>query len=133
MTRLSVSRPTWSVPNRLWASGGLFMRRKSAFSGSRGASHGAAMATKMMKSPTAPPRAASRLRRAKRTSSPPTSRIADPPCAPARALGSAVANAGVEPGIAEVHEHVHHDEDDGVEQHEVLDDDDVALDHGGDE
>ena len=46
---------------------------------------------------------------------------------------SAVPDARVEPRVAEVHEHVDRHEDRRVEQHEVLDDDDVALDHRDDE
>src|SRR5207245_9794747 len=45
------------------------MRRKSALSGSRGASSGAASAMKMMERPTRPPTADSVLRREKRASS----------------------------------------------------------------
>src|SRR2546425_6683891 len=46
------------------------MRRKSALSGSRGASSGAASAMTMMERPTRPPTADSVLRREKRASSP---------------------------------------------------------------
>src|SRR6267378_5250851 len=134
MTRLSVSRPTWSVPSRLCASGGLFMRRKSALSGSRGASSGAASATKMMAMPTRPPMAESVLRRAKRASSATICPITDSPRLRLRlAKPSAVTDARVEPCVAEIDQHVDHDEDHRVEQYEVLHHDDVALDHGDDE
>src|SRR6267142_557491 len=123
MTRLSVSRPTWSVPRRLCASGGLFMRRKSALSGSRGASSGAAIAVMRIKRPTSPPIADSVLRRENRPSS--TARAFMPV--------SAVPDARVEPRVAEIDQDVDADEDHRVEQHEILHDDDVALDHRGDE
>src|SRR5881628_1426274 len=42
-------------------------------------------------------------------------------------------NPGVEPRVAQIDQHVDDDEDRRIEQHEVLNDDDVALDHGGDE
>src|SRR2546426_575882 len=42
-------------------------------------------------------------------------------------------NSRVEPRVAQIDQHVDDDEDRRVEQHQVLDDDDVALDHGGDE
>src|SRR5882724_11917901 len=148
MTRLSVSRPTWSVPSRLCASGGLFIRRKSALSGSRGASSGAASATKMMARPTKPPMADSVLRREKRASSTSSALITGSPrtlvaCGArsqtrlasrlrlalravlrlARPLP--VPDTRIEPRIAEVDQHVDDDEDHRVEQHEVLHDDDV--------
>ncbi len=72
ITRLSVSRPTWSVPKKDCASGGLFIRRKSAFKGSRGAIQGAVSATSTTNRPTRPPTTDSLLRRAK----PPSSRSA---------------------------------------------------------
>src|SRR5918996_3325005 len=142
MTRLSVSRPTWSVPSRLWPSGGLFIRRKSALRGSRGASSGAASATTMIRTPTTPPMAASVLRREKRTNSARMDLITGSPrtlvaCGSSPVLRLAeplgVADAGVEPGVAEVDQDVDGDEDHRVEKHEVLHHDDVALDHGDDE
>src|SRR5439155_18281377 len=123
MTRLSVSRPTWSVPSRLCVSGGLFMRRKSALSGSRGARSGAATATTRMRKPTSPPIADNVLRLANRTSS----------AVRAFMPGSAVADARVEPRVAEIDQDVDADEDDGVELDQILHHDDVALDHGGQE
>src|SRR5262245_35183150 len=116
MTRDSVSRPTWSVPNVDWASGGLFIRRKSVLSGSFGATHGANSAIKMMRIATIPPTADSGLRRTKAASSPRTERSISVP------------DPGIEPGVGHVHEHVDEDEDRRVEQHEVLDHDDVSLD-----
>src|SRR5262245_35225962 len=99
------------------------MRRKSALSGSRGARIGAATAVNTISKPTSPPSAESVLRREKRAIS------------MARAFmgGSAVADAWVEPGVAQIDQHVDADEDHRVEQDEVLDHDDVALDHGGHE
>src|SRR6266849_8295609 len=99
------------------------MRRKSALSGSRGASKGAARATKRITTPTKPPSADRVLRRAKRASSTSTDVI----------TGLAVADARVEPRVAEVDQDVDGDEDYGVEQDEVLHDDNVALDHRDDE
>src|SRR6266545_1838710 len=103
------------------------MRRKSALSGSRGASSGAASATKRINAPTKPPSADRVLRRAKRTSSANTAFI------PRLVRPSAVADPRVEPRVAEVDQDVDRDEDHGVEQDEVLHDDDVALDHRDDE
>ena len=51
MTRERVSRPTWSVPNRACASGGLFIRRKFVLSGSAGAIQGAAIAIAITRLP----------------------------------------------------------------------------------
>src|SRR5215470_2707988 len=123
MTRESVSRPTWSVPKNACASGGLFIRRKFVLSGSAGAIHGAAIAIAMMSRPTTPPAADSGLRAAKRASSPGIDRRS----------GSAIADARVEQGIAQIDQEVHRDEDDGVEQDQVLHHDDVALDQCGHE
>src|SRR6195256_2491811 len=53
--------------------------------------------------------------------------------AAARPPISAIPDARIKPPGAEVKEHVHAHEDHGVEQDQVLDDDDVALDHRGDE
>src|SRR5713101_2288177 len=117
MTRESVSRPTWSVPKYACASGGLFIFLKFVLSGSAGAIHGAAIAIAMMSTPTRPPAAESGLRPAKRAISPGMDRWS----------GSAIADTRVEPGIAQVDQEIHHDEDHGVEQHEVLHHDDVAL------
>src|SRR2546426_7682521 len=105
------------------------MRRKSALRGSGGARSGAATATTTMRTPTSPPAAARVLRRAKRASSTTTALITDSRLA----LPSAVPDARVEPRVAEVDEHVDDDEDRRVEQDEILNDDDVALDHRGDE
>src|SRR5438270_9168822 len=74
MTRLSVSRPTWSVPKTLRASGGLAMRRKSVLSGSDGATSGAATDTTTISRPTRPPATAIGLRRANDPSSRATER-----------------------------------------------------------
>src|SRR5258705_3214316 len=127
MTRESVSRPTWSVPNNDCASGGLVMRRKFVLSGSWGATQGAAMAMTMMSTPTMPPAADSVLRRAKLTSSRRIERFSE------KVLGSGIADARVEERIAQIDQEVHHDEDHRVEQDEILDHDDVALDQRGDE
>src|SRR5881296_4147515 len=117
------------------------MRRKSALRGSRGA-RSAAATTTTMRTPTSPPAAARVLRRAKRASSTTTALITDSPrtrvacgssAALRLALPSAVPDARVEPRVAEVDEHVDDDEDRRVEQDEILNDDDVALDHRGDE
>src|SRR5215813_9319477 len=97
------------------------MRRKSALSGSRGAINGAVRATRTMNSPTTPPASDRGLRRPKAASS---------TTAPIMAL---VADPRVEPPVGQVHEDVHGHEDQGVEQHEILHDDDVALHHRGDE
>src|SRR6516162_7028888 len=123
MTRLRVSRPTWSVPSRLCASGGLFMRRKSAFNGSRGAKTGAPTAANTIKSPTSPPSADSVLRREKRASSSARSFMTT----------SAIPDARVEPRVAQIDQDVHGHENHSVEKDQILNDDDVALDHGGDE
>ena len=74
MTRLSVSRPTWSVPKKLRASGGFAIRRKSVLSGSEGAMSGAVIAMTTMSRPTRPAATASGLRRAKPASSRATER-----------------------------------------------------------
>src|SRR5260370_38829274 len=94
MTRESVSRPTWSVPKYACASGGLFIRRKFVLSGSAGATHGAAIAIAMMSRPTTPPAAERGLRQAKRANSPAMDRWS----------GSGIADARVEPGVAQVAE-----------------------------
>src|SRR5439155_1288720 len=73
-TRLSVSRPTWSVPKRLCVSGGFAMRRKLVLSGSDGAMTGAVSAMTPMSRPTRPPAMASGLRRANDPSSRATER-----------------------------------------------------------
>src|SRR5438093_3125224 len=113
------------------------MRRKSALSGSRGASSGAASAMTMMERPTRPPTADSVLRREKRASSTSNADLITGSPRPSNglrlAVPSAVPDARVEPGVAEVDQHVDHHEDHGVEQHEVLYHDDVTLDHGDDE
>src|SRR2546427_3780144 len=109
------------------------MRRKSALSGSRGASSGAASAMKMMERPTRPPTADSVLRREKRASSTSNADLITGSPRPSNglrlAVPSAIPDTRVEPRVAEVDQHIDHDEDHGVEQHEVLHDDDVALDH----
>src|SRR5206468_3026298 len=116
------------------------MRLKSALSGSRGASSGAATATKTMKAPTRPPAAARVFRRAKRDSSVKIEERAGFPGALGTLAGVGAmsgpplkSNSRVEPRVAQIDQHVDDDEDRRVEQHQVLDDDDVALDHGGDE
>src|SRR5216683_5392038 len=123
MTRESVSRPTWSVPKNACASGGLFIRRKFVLSGSAGAIHGAAIAIATMSAPTRPPAAERGLRQTKRANSP----------AMDRWPGSGITDARVEPGVAQIDQEVHQHEDDRVEQDEVLDHDDVALDERNDE
>src|SRR2546426_7329287 len=80
-----------------------------------------------MSSPTMAPAADRAVRDAKATSSRTTER------SPLARAGSGIVDAWVQPGIAQVHEQVHHHEDGRVEEHEVLDHDDVALDHRGDE
>src|SRR2546430_13525138 len=123
MTRERVSRPTWSVPKKACASGGLFIRRKFVLSGSAGATQGAAIAIAMMSTPTTPPAAESGWRQAKRASSPGMERWS----------GSGIADARIEPRVAQVDQEVDQHEDDGVEQDEVLNHDDVALDERDDE
>src|SRR5215470_9044642 len=127
MTRESVSRPTWSVPNSHCASGGLFMWRKLVLSGSWGATQGAVMAITTMSRPTIAPTADRVLRRANPTNSRGTER-------PSEAMvGSGIADARVEPRVAQVDREVHEDEDHRVEKHEILHHDDVPLDQRGDE
>src|SRR5215510_6419273 len=127
MTRESVSRPTWSVPNSHCASGGLFMWRKLVLSGSWGATQGAVMAITTMSRPTIAPTADRVLRRANPTNSRGTER-------PSEAMvGSGIADARVEPRVAQVDREVHENEDHRVEKHEVLHHDDVPLDQRGDE
>src|SRR5262245_24910926 len=125
MTRESVSRPTWSVPNQDCASGALFMWRKFALSGSCGATHGAVMAITTMSRPTIPPAADRVLRRAKPASSRRIERSTD------AIAGSGIADARIEPRVAQIDYEVHEDEDHRVEEDEILHDDDVALDEGG--
>src|SRR3989442_681494 len=72
----------------------------------------------MMSTRTRPPAAERGSRQAKRAISPGMDRRS----------GSGIADTRVEPGIAQIDQEVHHHEDDGVEQHEVLHHDDVALD-----
>src|SRR5262245_3456253 len=127
MTRESVSRPTWSVPNQDCASGALFMWRKFALSGSCGAIQGAVIAITTMSRPTIPPAADRVLRRAKPASSRRIARSAD------AVAGSGIADARIEPRVAQVDHEVHEDEDHRVEEDEVLHHDDVALDQRGDE
>src|SRR5215510_5441428 len=127
MTRESVSRPTWSVPNHACASGGLFMWRKFVLSGSWGATQGAVIAIRTMSSPTIAPAADRVLRRAKPTSSRKMERSTD------ATAGSGIADARVEPRVAQIDHKVYEDEDHGVEEHEVLHHDDVPLDQRGDE
>src|SRR5947199_9935779 len=109
------------------------MRRKSALSGSRGASSGAASAMTMMERPTRPPTADSVLRREKRASSTSNADLITGSPRPSNglrlAVPSAIPDARIEPRVAEVDQHVDDDEDHGVEQPQVLHDDDVALDH----
>src|SRR5437867_11801382 len=94
------------------------MCRKSALSGSRGASNGAASATKRITTPTKPPSADSVLRRAKRTSSPSTDVV----------TGLAVADARGEPRGAEVDQGGDGAQDHGGEQGGGLDGGGVPLD-----
>src|SRR5262245_406353 len=134
MTRLSVSRPTWSVPKYESASGGLFMRRKSALSGSRGATHGAVSARATMTNPTTPPAIERGLRRPKAASSRRAIRfIARSPPSSEAPADRLIADARIEPRVGEVDEDVDGHENQRVEQHEVLDNDDVALDYRDDE
>src|SRR5262245_56581206 len=108
MTRESVSRPTWSVPNHECASGGVMLWPKLALSGSWGATHGAARAITTISRPTIPPAADRVLRRANPASSRRIERSVD------AIAGSGIANARVEPGIAQIDREVHEDEDHGV-------------------
>src|SRR5215471_11250927 len=85
------------------------------------------MAIRMMRRPTIPPAADSVLRRAKPTSSRRMERSAG------ALAGSGIADARVEPRVAQIDHEVHEDEDHGVEKHEVLHHDDVPLDQRGDE
>src|SRR5262245_55936692 len=127
MTRESVSRPTWSVPNQNCASGSLFMWRKWVLSGSCGATQGAVRAIRMMRKPTIPPTADRVLRRAKATSSPRIERCTD------AMAGSGIADPRIEPRVAQIDHEVHEHEDHRVEEDEVLYHDDVPLDERGDE
>src|SRR5262245_49203403 len=108
------------------------MRAKLAFSGSRGAIQGAKIATRMIARPTTPPASDSGLRRAMSASSRTTERSPAATGTSRTAVVSvamaSVADPRVEPGIGQIHEHVDHDEDHRVEQHQVLHHDDVALD-----
>src|SRR4029453_357514 len=73
-----------------------------------------------------PGRVLGRLNRASSTS---TAFIGAPPvCHP-----SAVPDTRVEPRVAEIDQDVDGDEDHGVQEHDVLHHDDVALDHRGNE
>src|SRR5215471_2713153 len=127
MTRESVSRPTWSVPKKAWASGGLFMWRKLVLSGSWGATQGAATATTMMRRPTIAPAAERVLRRAKPTSSRRTERSSD------AMVSSGIPDTRVEQRVAQIDHEVYEDEDHRIEEDEVLDHDDVPFDQCGDE
>src|SRR5207244_13495820 len=114
------------------------MRAKFALSGSRGGIQGAVNATTMMKSPTSPPTIDNGLRRAKSHSSRATERSlgasdASTTTAAVSELMRSVPDPRIEPGIGQIYEDVDDDEDRRVEQHEVLHDDDVALDDRGDE
>src|SRR5262244_1501301 len=122
MTRESVSRPTWSVPKKAWASGGLFMWRKLVLSGSWGATQGAATATTMMRRPTIAPAADRVLRRAKPTSSRRTERSPD------AMVSSGIPDTRVEQRVTQIDHEVDEDEDHRIEEDEVLDHDDVPLD-----
>src|SRR5215467_2017448 len=122
MTRESVSRPTWSVPNSASASGGLFMWRKLVLSGSWGATQGAVMAITTMSRPMIPPAVDRVLRRAKATSS---RRIERSPDAIA---GSGIADTRVEQRVTQIDHEVYEDEDHRIEEDEVLNHDDVPLD-----
>src|SRR5207245_10977538 len=97
------------------------MRRKSALSGSRGASSGAASAMKMMERPTRPPTADSVLRREKRASSTSNADLITGPPRPSNglrlAVPSAVPDARVEPRVAEVDPHIDPPRNHGGAQH----------------
>src|SRR5215471_20370333 len=127
MTRESVSRPTWSVPNNDCASGGLFMWRKLVLSGSWGATQGAATAITMMRRPTIAPTADRVLRRANPTSSRGTERSSE------AMVGSGIPDTRVEQRVTQIDHEVYEDEDHRIEEDEVLDHDDVPLDQRGDE
>src|SRR5215831_16252801 len=85
------------------------------------------MAITTMSRPTIPPAADRVLRRAKPASSRRIERSTD------AIAGSGIADARVEPRVAQVDHEVHEDEDHRVEQDEILYHDDVALDERGDE
>src|SRR6266851_5306729 len=140
MTRESVSRPTWSVPKYecACASGALFIRAKFVLSGSFGAIHGAASAITMIAAATSAPMIDNGFRRANWASSRATDRSLATYgiSATATAVSGVMPSEpdpGIEPRVGHVHEDVHHHEDRGIEQHEVLHHDDVALDDRGDE
>src|SRR2546425_13096172 len=109
------------------------MRRKSALSGSRGASSGAASAMKMMERPTRPPTADSVLRREKRASSTSNADLITGSPRPSNGLRlagpSAIPDTRGEPRVAEGDQHVDHDEDHGVKQHEGPPREDVPRHH----
>src|SRR5207247_10875757 len=100
------------------------MRRKSALSGSRGASSGAASAMTMMERPTRPPTADSVLRREKRASSTSNADLITGSPRPSNglrlAVPSAVPDARVEPRVAEVDQRIDHPQDHGRQHAKAL-------------
>src|SRR3989449_9955660 len=100
------------------------MRRKSALSGSRGASSGAASAMKMMERPTRPPTADSVLRREKRARSPSKADLITGSPRPANgvrvAAPSTIPHKPGEPRRAAGGQDRYHAEDHAGEQHEDL-------------
>src|SRR5437773_10302627 len=96
------------------------MRRKSALSGSRGASSGAASAMTMMERPTRPPTADSVLRREKRASSTSKADLITGSPRPSNGLRLAVPSAGpdarVAPRGAGVEQHFSHHEEPRVNE-----------------
>src|SRR5207247_11468337 len=100
------------------------MRRKSALSGSRGASSGAASAMTMMERPTRPPTADSVLRREKRASSTSNADLITGSPRPSNGLRLAVPSTGpgapVPPRVTAVEPHLGPPENHGLDQHQVL-------------
>src|SRR5258707_3331546 len=107
MTRLSTSRPTWSVPIGNSRPGATYVAKPVSF-GPWGASSGASRATPIRASTTTAPAAPSGCPRTKRPTAPVTS-------------ASRVADARVEPRVEEVdgqvqgQEHQRHHEDHGLD------------------
>src|SRR2546422_2870614 len=109
------------------------MRRKSALSGSRGASSGAASAMTMMERPTRPPTADSVLRREKRASSTSNADLitgSPPPSKGPRLAGpSPIPDTRGEPPVAEGDQPIFHAQKHRGEKNQGLPPDDGAPDH----
>src|SRR5215510_14648237 len=111
-TRLSMSRPYWSLPSTKRAPGGWSASRGAVLIGSRGLNRGAITASTARRPRTPSPTAAPRCRTSRRS-------------APGR-RPSAVSDARVQDGIGQVHQQVDDDvggrdeEDRALHQREVL-------------